>query len=198
MKYIATAIVCAAALVLGSSAASAQTVLKQLEGQLRGGPLMPSGGASIGFLGLIADDRKANGSGVRVLDCMPGGPAQAAGFKPGDLITSFGGKPIRSMSDFAAALAGAGPGTKFAAQVDRAGTPTTLEVRLGTRPTVAPPSTVTSMLPAPIAPATVSTPPANDARVAALESRVAELERRVVELEAQLKAKTNGPALSTP
>ncbi len=202
----ASAVTVVSVICLAATPVWAQSALNQLESQLRGAATSRS--AEPGFLGLIADDRNENNAGVRVLDCMPGGPADASGLKPGDLITTVGTTTIRSMSDFAAALRGLGPGAILVVQVQRVGVPTSLSVQLGRRPTTSASTAPSSATPAtstalsPPANATVS-PPLPDpsisgssdaARIDALERRIEELERRIAELEQPAR----GPALSTP
>ncbi|HWA98430.1 MAG TPA: PDZ domain-containing protein, partial [Pirellulales bacterium] len=91
MKTAASLALCLGFVAVGATPSSAQTILKQLEAQLRGaapaaGPRLASADANApanGFLGMIADDRQENNRGVRVLDVMPGGPAQTSGLMPG-------------------------------------------------------------------------------------------------------------------
>ena len=47
----------------------------------------------------------ADTAGVLVATVTPGSPAASAGLKPGDVITAFGTKPVRSMRDLAMAVA---------------------------------------------------------------------------------------------
>jgi membrane-associated protease RseP (regulator of RpoE activity) len=193
-------------LCLAATPAWAQSALNQLESQLRGAATLRT--AEPGFLGLIADDRNENNGGVRVLDCMPGGPADASGLKPGDLITSVGTTTVRSMNDFAAALRGLGPGAILVVQVQRVGVPTSVSVQLGRRPTTSSATAPSSSTPATstaLSPPTNTTvnPPLPDpsiagssdaSRIDALEKRIEELERRLADFEQANK----GPMLRSP
>src|SRR3569623_1380111 len=152
--------------------------------QAAGGPLLTS--TEPGFLGMVVDDRQENGTGVRVLDCMPGGPAASSGLKAGDLITSVAGKPIRSMTEFATSLVGSMVGTALAIDVTRSTGPVSLVVTMGRRPPDAPgaaPSTATQPPAKTQPPAVIEARNPEQARFEALEQRVAELGRRIAALE---------------
>ncbi len=99
-----------AGLCCGSAAtAQAQPALERLEQQVR--ERSPGGanqtGAAVdntGYLGVVADDRLDSGKGVRIVQVIPGSPAEQAGLKTDDLVTSVAGKPVRSMDDLARIL----------------------------------------------------------------------------------------------
>jgi len=107
-----------ATVLLGSAAARdvpAQPALERLEQQIRkqlqqdqGKPAAEQPAAKPrrepGYLGLVADDQKDRGRGVRILEVRPGGPAEKAGLKPGDLITGLAGMRLRQMSDMGVIL----------------------------------------------------------------------------------------------
>ncbi|OQA30287.1 MAG: Cell division topological determinant MinJ [Acidobacteria bacterium ADurb.Bin340] len=48
--------------------------------------------------------------GFRINGTTPGSPAEGLGLKAGDVITSFGGRPIRTLYDFQEALSAFKPG----------------------------------------------------------------------------------------
>ena len=73
-------------------------------------------------------------NGARVTRAVPGGPADRAGIKRGDVITRIDGKTIRDPSDVAAAIAGKSPGDKVSVEVQRSGLTEGIDVTLGTRP----------------------------------------------------------------
>ena len=178
--------------VEGVASAAAQPALKRLEELIRGRRGTPV--AEEGYLGLVVDDRDDRGQGARVIEVLPGGPADRAGLREGDVIVGLDGEPVRSMSDVASALQGAPVGRRFLVDVDRDGTRHRIEATLGTRPpaherrfkSLPPPPTVPpegveeiDQPPAESMPA----PPDLAARIEGLEERVAQLERRVAELE---------------
>lgn len=90
--------------------------------------------AERGFLGVISDDANDKGRGVRIVELVKGSPAEEAGLKVGDLITSINGKAVRQTPDVPDATQGAGPGTKLSITVQRDATIRTITVTLGRRP----------------------------------------------------------------
>jgi putative serine protease PepD len=65
---------------------------------------------------------------------VTGRPAQAAGLKTGDLITSFDGRKITNPSDLGQAVLTRKPGDTVKVEIQRNGRSQTLSVTLGTRP----------------------------------------------------------------
>jgi S1-C subfamily serine protease len=76
----------------------------------------------------------AGGGGALVTDVVSGGPADAAGLQPGDLITQIGSTPIASPSVIAFALAGLHPGDPVQVQFQRGLFTNTAQLVLGTQP----------------------------------------------------------------
>jgi hypothetical protein len=74
------------------------------------------------------------GEGVKFADVRPGSPAAKAGFRKGDVLTSFGGAPIKSLYDFTFALREKKPGDKVETTVMRDGKAITATVELTNRP----------------------------------------------------------------
>jgi putative serine protease PepD len=72
--------------------------------------------------------------GARVTRVVPGGPADRAGIRRGDVITKVDGKAVRDPSDVSTAIAGKNPGDKVSVEVGRGGTTEGIDVTLGTRP----------------------------------------------------------------
>jgi S1-C subfamily serine protease len=64
----------------------------------------------------------------------PGGPAEAAGLQPGDVIVGVGGTEVQTKEDVSAAIESRKPGDAIAVDVERAGARRSLRVTLGTRP----------------------------------------------------------------
>ncbi len=72
--------------------------------------------------------------GALVAGVLPGGPAERAGIRPGDVLVAVEGEPVadaRAALDRIAALA---PGTRVRLGLVRAGRPVELEARIGERP----------------------------------------------------------------
>ena len=72
--------------------------------------------------------------GALVADLTPGGPAEEAGVKRGDIIVEFNGKPIEDMPELPKSVASYAPGTKTQLKVLRNGEPKTLNIQLGELP----------------------------------------------------------------
>jgi putative serine protease PepD len=85
------------------------------------------------YMGVQLGDTQ--GQGAYVGDVVAGGPAAKAGIRAGDVITSLGGKPTPSASDFSTVIAGLRPGQTVNVAVTRAdGSKTTLKATLGEYP----------------------------------------------------------------
>jgi S1-C subfamily serine protease len=92
-----------------------------------------------GYLGLAMQgidlpEAFGGGSGVIVLGVAPEGPAQAAGFIVGDIITALGARRIGDSDDIQAVLDAASVGTQTGAAILRGGKPVDLHVTIGERP----------------------------------------------------------------
>jgi membrane-associated protease RseP (regulator of RpoE activity) len=61
--------------------------------------------------------------GMEISGVMPGGAAEAAGLKKGDKITSIGGKPVKNVQDYMAAMSGLKRGEDVEISVTRDGKP---------------------------------------------------------------------------
>lgn len=96
--------------------------------------VQPSATVEPGYLGVLADDLEDGSAGIRVLDVMAEGPAQAAGLQSGDVITSIDGKTTAKVDDMATLLAGRPAGDAVTFVVRRGNEVTRVEVRLGRRP----------------------------------------------------------------
>lgn len=138
MKIMGTFAVAVFFLFAHATKALAQPSLERLEDQLRGQAKPPAAeapaAAETGYLGIIADDRRDAGKGIRVLDMIPAGPAEKAGLKTGDLVQAIDGRPVGTMNDFGRALLGIPAGGKLTFDVLRDGQTQRIEVTLGRRP----------------------------------------------------------------
>ena len=74
-------------------------------------------------------------AGVLVAEVMKDGPAAAVGLKPGDVITGFGGSPIKDVTDLQKRVAAVEPGRPAPITVMRDRKPLGLSVKLGEQPT---------------------------------------------------------------
>ncbi len=159
----------------------------------------PAEGAPRAYLGAVVDDFRDRGRGVRIERVIPGGPAEKAGLRKGDLITGLGGIRVRQINDFAAIVEQAAPGTALTFEVLRAENRLKIDVVFGSRSGKEKMEAPALVLPAPEGtppppeprpprtpnpPPTASVPPIDDhARIELLERRVEQLERRIEQLE---------------
>jgi predicted metalloprotease with PDZ domain len=89
--------------------------------------------AEPGYLGVITD-RRDDGTGVRLREVVPDGPAAKAGLQSGDLITSIDDQPIASNADMARILENSPVGAELAFTVNRQGAEEQVKVELTQRP----------------------------------------------------------------
>jgi putative serine protease PepD len=85
------------------------------------------------YLGVFVQT-PANRSGAAVAQVKSGSPADAAGLKAGDVITSFAGQTIQSPDDLTAVVAAKAPGDKVSVTYVRNGSTKTAQVTIGNRP----------------------------------------------------------------
>ncbi len=71
--------------------------------------------------------------GALIASVEPGGPAEVAGIRTGDVITSFGGRTIESPRDLMRAVAAQRPGTQVQLTLQRAGAVRELTATVGQR-----------------------------------------------------------------
>lgn len=74
-------------------------------------------------------------AGALVQDVSPGGPADKAGVKNGDVIRKFNGQAVESHSQLQSMVTNTNPGATVTLDILRDGKPLTLRVTLGERPT---------------------------------------------------------------
>lgn len=85
------------------------------------------------YFGSVPDFGESGG-GVRFAEVREHSPAAKAGLRAGDVLTDFGGKPIRTLYDFTFALRERKPGDEVSVTVMRDGKPLTVTVALASRP----------------------------------------------------------------
>jgi membrane-associated protease RseP (regulator of RpoE activity) len=159
----------------------------------------PAEGPPRAYLGAVVDDFRDRGRGVRIERVMPGGPAEKAGLRKGDLVTGLGGIRVRQMADFAAILEQVAPGSSLTFEVLRAENRLKIDVVFGSRsgmekmeppPLTLPVPEGTPPPPAARPPRSLSAPPTaviapidDRSRIELLERRIEQLERRIEQLE---------------
>ncbi len=95
---------------------------------------LPAGAESDPLTWLGVGIRSFNGrDGSLVLRVFDGTAAQRAGFKPGDVVTSFDGQRLRGAEALVSAVRSRAPGELVEVGIERNGRPVTLHARLGKR-----------------------------------------------------------------
>lgn len=84
-----------------------------------------------GYLGIRGENPAVGRPGAVVVEVVPGDPAAAAGLEPGDLVVAMDGVAVTSMSDLAARVRLAQPGTEVVLDVVRDDAEISLTVTLG-------------------------------------------------------------------
>lgn len=117
---------------IGLSFAIPVSVVRSVVEQLK-----ESGSVSRGWLGVTIQDVDRNLAesfeldrpmGALIAQLAPGGPAEGAGFEPGDVIIEFAGQPIDSSADLPHVVGLLRPGTDVDAVIVRQGKRRTIEV----------------------------------------------------------------------
>jgi putative serine protease PepD len=103
---------------------------KALADRLKAG----QGPAPTAFLGVSTTDTSDGSGGAQVVSVVAGGPAAKAGIAMGDLIVSFGGKPVATADSLSGLVQGRQPGDTVQVVVERNGSSRTVSVTLATKP----------------------------------------------------------------
>jgi putative serine protease PepD len=99
--------------------------------------LIKSGSASHGLLGALVSDAASSNSaaafsnGAKIEKLTPGGAAEKAGLKAGDVVIAFNGQSISSASELTAAVRLEKANAQASVTVVRSGKELTIKVRLG-------------------------------------------------------------------
>jgi len=100
----------------------------ELSAEAAGGPGMRGFDLAVGsprraMLGVNLGSAEPNGAGVRVDSVSPGGPAAAAGVRPGDVIVAIQAKPVTTGRELVRAMEVIEPGEKVPLRLQRGGRP---------------------------------------------------------------------------
>jgi putative serine protease PepD len=90
------------------------------------------------YLGVSTSSDPSSPTGALVQSVVPGGPADKAGIRRGDLIKTIDGQTVVDPSTLSSAIALKKPGDKVAVEFDRNGLTQSLDVTLGMRPNKTP------------------------------------------------------------
>lgn len=105
--------------------------------------LIRTGHVDRGYVGLRLQEitsaiaqalNRPDSKGVLVASVEPGGPAERAGVKTGDVITNIGDQPVEGVRDLSRTVAGIKPGTQTRLTVVRDGKTQEITVTVGLRP----------------------------------------------------------------
>jgi S1-C subfamily serine protease len=86
---------------------------------------------SVGYLGISGGEAPSGAAGARVTQVEPGGPADEAGIREGDLITSFDAQPVDDISTLGVLVRRSTPDETVSVEIDRQGRELTIQVRIG-------------------------------------------------------------------
>ncbi len=95
--------------------------------------LKATGHAKHAYLGVTTQDTESD-TGAKVVSVQSGGPAEKAGIRAGDTITSIAGTQVGDATRLGAAVDGEQVGDKIAVGLERDGNAKTVTVTLGNRP----------------------------------------------------------------
>lgn len=98
---------------------------------VRTGKVTDSGRAALGITGRTVVDEAYAPAGVAVVEVKPGGAADKAGIRPGDIIVRVGTTDITTITSLAEALAADKPGQRTRVTFVRGGAEKTVDVTLG-------------------------------------------------------------------
>ena len=86
-----------------------------------------------GYLGLALQPIRRGTGGLIAIEVAEGGPAAAAGFLVGDIVTTWDGEAVRSMRELSRRLGTETIGQSVRLGVTRAGNPLEVAVTIGER-----------------------------------------------------------------
>jgi putative serine protease PepD len=96
--------------------------------------LLERGEVRHAYLGVVLRDQPAEGGGVVLNEVAPGGPADDAGLRAGDVVEAIGGDEVESADALRDAIEAREPGDEVELRVRRDGDERTFTVELGNRP----------------------------------------------------------------
>ncbi|MFJ6698751.1 S1C family serine protease [Streptomyces sp. NPDC091272] len=109
-------------------ASMVRTVADQI---IKDGKVTDSGRAALGVSGRTVLDDNFQPAGVAVASVQKDGPAAKAGIEAGDILVTFGGRQLTTITSLSEALASSKPGAKVGVGYERDGARRNVEVTLG-------------------------------------------------------------------
>ncbi|WP_407989767.1 S1C family serine protease [Kitasatospora sp. CMC57] len=109
----------------------AATITNIADQLIKDGKVGNSGRAALGISARTSFNADFQPAGAVIVSVTPGGPADAAGLQPGDVITKVGDTAVTTLNSLTTALAALQPGAKVTVTYEREGAARTAEVTLG-------------------------------------------------------------------
>jgi S1-C subfamily serine protease len=98
---------------------------------IKSGKVTTSDRATLGVTAQTAANQQGQDTGIAIVAVRPGGPAAAAGLRPGDVVTAINGRPTPSLQVLETMLTSYKPGSKITLTVERNGSSMNLSATLG-------------------------------------------------------------------
>jgi S1-C subfamily serine protease len=86
------------------------------------------------YLGIESSADPVSPNGAQIQTIVPGGPAEKAGLRKGDVVKAIDGAAVKDSTDVSSAVATKKPGDKITIQIERNGLTQEIEATLGVRP----------------------------------------------------------------
>lgn len=97
--------------------------------------LISTGDSQTPIIGVVLNTAYT-GDGAEISEITPGGPAQEAGFRVGDVITGFNGRQVADSTELVVAIRSYAPGEQIEITVNRNGQSSTIPLTLGSSTTI--------------------------------------------------------------
>lgn len=97
--------------------------------------LISTGDSQTPIIGVVLNTAYT-GEGAEISEITPGGPAQEAGFRVGDVITGFNGRQVADSTELVVAIRSYAPGEQIDITVTRNGQSSTIQLTLGSSTTI--------------------------------------------------------------
>jgi len=97
--------------------------------------LISTGDSQTPIIGVVLNTAYT-GEGAEISEITPGGPAQEAGFRVGDVITGFNGRQVADSTELVVAIRSYAPGEQIEITVSRNGQTSTIPLTLGSSTTI--------------------------------------------------------------